>query len=53
MGVLTLILERLEFLAYSMRRSSFVSDSYYFSIDLLIFGWGSALLSPYFGSFSY
>ena len=45
--MLTLILERLEFLAYSMRvGSSFVSDSYYFSIDLLIFGWGSALLSP-------
>ena len=46
MGVLTLILEKLEFLAYSMRGSSFISDSYYSSIDLPIFGWGSALLSP-------
>ncbi len=47
------ILERLEFLAYSMRvGSSFVCDSYYFSIDLPIFWLGFSIVESLLWFFS-
>ncbi|MCY7067538.1 DUF3021 domain-containing protein [Streptococcus oralis] len=47
MGVLTLILERLEFLAYSMRVGvHLLATATILVLTYLFFGWGSALLSP-------
>lgn len=47
MGLLTLILERLEFLAYSMRVGvHLLATATILALTYLFFGWGSALLSP-------
>ena len=47
MGVLTLILERLEFLAYSMRVGvHLLATATILVLTSLFFGWGSALWSP-------
>ena len=53
MGVLTLILERLEFLAYSMRVGvHLLATATILVLTYLFFGWGSALLeSTCLGSF--